>query len=142
MVLFGFLIVFQITQLIALEFFPVRFFFFVTRQTHFAYFFLYPQQYTGGSAVSIFTPEDADTKQRNALLRERKENRALREKGESNDEDEKSAKDFSSKRVFTWENLNYHVPVPGGTRRLLHDVLGYVKPGTLTALMGASGAGE
>lgn len=30
----------------------------------------------------------------------------------------------------------------GGTRRLLHDVLGYVKPGTLTALMGASGAGK
>lgn len=34
------------------------------------------------------------------------------------------------------------VPVPGGTRRLLHDVYGYVKPGTLTALMGASGAGK
>lgn len=34
------------------------------------------------------------------------------------------------------------MPVPGGSLRLLHDVLGYVKPGTLTALMGASGAGE
>ena len=34
------------------------------------------------------------------------------------------------------------VPVPGGTRRLLHDVYGYIKPGTLTALMGASGAGK
>lgn len=45
------------------------------------------------------------------------------------------------KKAFTWENLNYTVPVPGGTRRLLHDVFGYVKPGTLTALMGASGAG-
>lgn len=48
---------------------------------------------------------------------------------------------ISHRKVFTWENLNYHVPVPGGTRRLLHDVYGYVKPGTLTALMGASGAG-
>jgi hypothetical protein len=43
------------------------------------------------------------------------------------------------KKILTWEKLNYHVPVPGGTRRLLHDVQGYVGPG-LTALMGASGA--
>jgi ATP-binding cassette, subfamily G (WHITE), member 2, SNQ2 len=49
---------------------------------------------------------------------------------------------FGHRRVFTWENLNYHVPVPGGTRRLLHNVNGYVRPGTLTALMGASGAGK
>ena len=46
------------------------------------------------------------------------------------------------RRTFTWEGINYHVPVPGGTKRLLHDVFGYVKPGTLTALMGASGAGK
>ena len=46
------------------------------------------------------------------------------------------------RKTFTWERLNYTVPVPGGTRRLLHDVYGYVKPGTLTALMGASGAGK
>ena len=29
-------------------------------------------------------------------------------------------------------------PVPGGTRRLLHEVYGHVKPGTLTPLVGAS----
>ncbi len=44
--------------------------------------------------------------------------------------------------AFTWERLNYHVPVTGGTLQLLNDVYGYVKPGTLTALMGASGAGK
>ena len=44
-------------------------------------------------------------------------------------------------RTFTWERLNYHVPSSNGPLRLLHDVYGYVKPGTLTALMGASGAG-
>ena len=49
---------------------------------------------------------------------------------------------MKGKKTFTWENLNYHVPGPDGPIRLLHDVCGYVKPGTLTALMGASGAGN
>lgn len=34
------------------------------------------------------------------------------------------------------------MPVPGGHRQLLNDIYGYVKPGSLTALMGASGAGK
>ncbi len=34
------------------------------------------------------------------------------------------------------------MPVTGGTLQLLNNVYGYVKPGTLTALMGASGAGK
>lgn len=38
--------------------------------------------------------------------------------------------------------MNYHVPVTGGSLQLLNNVYGYVKPGTLTALMGASGAGK
>jgi ATP-binding cassette subfamily G (WHITE) protein 2 (SNQ2) len=37
---------------------------------------------------------------------------------------------------------NYTVKVPGGERQLLNDVDGYCKPGQLTALMGASGAGK
>lgn len=48
---------------------------------------------------------------------------------------------IAQQKTFTWEGLNYHVPSPNGPLRLLHDVYGYVKPGTLTALMGASGAG-
>jgi ATP-binding cassette, subfamily G (WHITE), member 2, SNQ2 len=44
--------------------------------------------------------------------------------------------------VFTWQHLNYTVPVEGGTRQLLDDVSGYVVPGKLTALMGESGAGK
>lgn len=44
--------------------------------------------------------------------------------------------------IFSWQHVNYTVPVKGGTRQLLCDVQGYVKPGTMTALMGESGAGK
>ncbi|KAJ5553854.1 hypothetical protein N7513_003813 [Penicillium frequentans] len=44
--------------------------------------------------------------------------------------------------VFTWRNVCYDIPVKGGQRRLLDNVSGWVKPGTLTALMGVSGAGK
>ena len=45
--------------------------------------------------------------------------------------------------TFSWEGLNYTVPVSGGgERKLLNDVSGYVVPGKLTALMGESGAGK
>ncbi|KAF5344805.1 hypothetical protein D9758_014417 [Tetrapyrgos nigripes] len=47
------------------------------------------------------------------------------------------------RKIFTWHHLTYDVPIAGGTtRRLLDDVSGYVAPGKLTALMGASGAGK
>ncbi|KAJ7018816.1 pleiotropic drug resistance ABC transporter [Mycena alexandri] len=44
--------------------------------------------------------------------------------------------------VFSWQNLNYVVPVKDGKRKLLDNVSGYVVPGKLTALMGESGAGK
>ncbi|KAL8667719.1 MAG: hypothetical protein Q9202_000574 [Teloschistes flavicans] len=44
--------------------------------------------------------------------------------------------------VFTYQNVNYDIPVDKGSRRLLRDVQGFVRPGKLTALMGASGAGK
>ena len=44
--------------------------------------------------------------------------------------------------VFTYQNVNYTIPYEGGERKLLFDVQGYVRPGKLTALMGASGAGK
>lgn len=44
--------------------------------------------------------------------------------------------------IFTWRDVVYDVPVKGGTRRLLNNISGFVKPGTLTALMGVSGAGK
>lgn len=44
--------------------------------------------------------------------------------------------------VFTWKNLTYTVKTPSGDRTLLDNVQGWVKPGMLGALMGASGAGK
>jgi ATP-binding cassette subfamily G (WHITE) protein 2 (SNQ2) len=41
--------------------------------------------------------------------------------------------------VFTFQNINYTIPFEKGERKLLQDVQGYVRPGKLTALMGASG---
>lgn len=36
--------------------------------------------------------------------------------------------------IFHWESVNYDIKVKGGTRRLLDDCDGWVKPGTLTAV--------
>lgn len=46
--------------------------------------------------------------------------------------------------IFQWMDVCYDIPVKGPekTRRILSHVDGWVKPGTLTALMGASGAGK
>lgn len=44
--------------------------------------------------------------------------------------------------TFTWDSLNLNVQTPKETRTLLNGVCGYCKPGTLTALVGASGAGK
>lgn len=48
----------------------------------------------------------------------------------------------SNETVFTFQNVNYTIPYEKGERQLLQDVQGYVRPGRLTALMGASGAGK
>ena len=42
--------------------------------------------------------------------------------------------------TLVFKDLTYSVPVPGGQKTLLNNVSGYALPGTLTALMGASGA--
>ncbi|KAJ0161617.1 ATP-binding cassette transporter CGR1 [Colletotrichum tanaceti] len=44
--------------------------------------------------------------------------------------------------IFTWKDVVYDIEIKGEPRRLLDHVAGFVKPGTLTALMGVSGAGK
>lgn len=47
-----------------------------------------------------------------------------------------------SRSVFHWSNVCYDIKINGRPRRILDHVDGWVKPGTLTALMGVSGAGK
>lgn len=44
--------------------------------------------------------------------------------------------------IFTWRDVTLDITIAGEPRRLLDGVSGWVKPGTLTALMGVSGAGK
>ncbi|KMU74725.1 SNQ2 protein [Coccidioides immitis RMSCC 3703] len=91
----------------------------------------------GGKTVTFFAKETHELKKLNSELQEKKRNRQ-----EKKSEESESNLKIESKSVLSWEDLCYDVPVPGGTRRLLNNVFGYVEPGKLTALMGASGAGK
>ncbi|KGO50638.1 CDR ABC transporter [Penicillium expansum] len=92
----------------------------------------------GGKTVTFYQKENSERKELNEALMQKKANRQAK----VIESDEGSNLDISSKSVFTWEDVCYEVPVPSGTRRLLNSVYGYVQPGKLTALMGASGAGK
>ncbi|KAF7552783.1 hypothetical protein G7Z17_g4087 [Cylindrodendrum hubeiense] len=48
----------------------------------------------------------------------------------------------AQKDIFTWRDVIYDIQIKNEQRRLLDQVSGWVKPGTLTALMGVSGAGK
>ncbi|KAF2125515.1 hypothetical protein P153DRAFT_400322 [Dothidotthia symphoricarpi CBS 119687] len=92
----------------------------------------------GGRTVTYFVKEDKELKELNGKLREKRDKRNLKMEGA----DDSSDLNITSKAVLTWEDLCYDVPVPSGQLRLLNNIYGYVKPGQLTALMGASGAGK
>jgi ABC-type glutathione transport system ATPase component len=47
-----------------------------------------------------------------------------------------------STSIFHWRNVCYDIKIKDKPRRILDSVDGWVKPGTLTALMGVSGAGK
>ncbi len=66
------------------------------------------------------------------------------ERSSSSDEDEKADVNVipPQKDTFTWRDVSYDIEIKGEPRRLLDNVSGWVKPGTLTALMGTSGAGK
>ncbi|KAI1622058.1 ABC drug exporter AtrF [Exophiala viscosa] len=91
----------------------------------------------GGRTVTYFAKENKERKELNQKLQDRKRRRQTKQ-----DAEDSSELNITSKAVLTWESLTYDVPTASGQKRLLKDVFGYVRPGQLTALMGASGAGK
>lgn len=59
---------------------------------------------------------------------------AVAEKGAKNIEDVPSSIQKQT-AIFHWDSVNYDIKIKGEPRRLLNEVDGWVKPGTLTALM-------
>jgi ABC-type multidrug transport system ATPase subunit len=91
----------------------------------------------GGNAAKVFQKGNKERDELNAaLIAKRDQRRATKNHNEA------SEMNINSKAVLTWEGLNYDVPTPSGELRLLRNIYGYVRPGELTALMGASGAGK
>ncbi|KAI1210634.1 ABC-2 type transporter [Annulohypoxylon truncatum] len=112
----------------------------------------------GGAAVTVYkrgqVPKDL---QRSIETGGRKGNSSDEESGQSGEKipsaedpsaaqgrrDEETMKSVAkNETVFTFQNVNYTIPYQNGERKLLQDVQGFVRPGKLTALMGASGAGK
>lgn len=68
---------------------------------------------------------------------------AVSSNGTSKDVKEKEVEALpAQKDIFTWRDVTLDISIKGEPRRLLDHVSGWVKPGTLTALMGVSGAGK
>jgi ABC-type multidrug transport system fused ATPase/permease subunit len=102
----------------------------------------------GGSSITVFKRGEVPQAVKDAIEHKRPSgDEESAEKTPSNpsltsDEAEKKVQEIAKNTsIFTWQNVNYTIPYKGGQRKLLQGVNGYVKPGRLTALMGASGAG-
>lgn len=105
----------------------------------------------GGGAMTIFKRGEAPKSIEEALTKgtvpeDEESGKAgavnLSDEGDSrgSDADETAARGLArNETVFTWSGVNYTIPYEGNERKLLQDQQGFVRPGRLTALMGASG---
>lgn len=108
----------------------------------------------GGGAVTIYKRgqvpenvekaiEEGDQGKHDEEMGEKEQVGISTESSTGSEETEKAAEGVAkNETVFTFQNVNYTIPYEKSERQLLKDVQGFVKPGKLTALMGASGAGK
>lgn len=107
----------------------------------------------GGGAITIFKRGQAPNSVAQAMekgttpLDEEKgaasgDGKVIDEESSGSDTQQIAKGVAKNETVFTYTNVNYTIPVGDGERQLLKDVQGFVRPGKLTALMGASGAGK
>lgn len=109
----------------------------------FGLLFLFTEINTSLTGISVMTLykrgtklDDADDSNDGPYV----EKQSAHEMGISNGRKDKGTK---HKDVFSFTHLRYHINLPNGdTKQLLDNVSGYVFPGSLTALMGESGAGK
>lgn len=107
---------------------------------------------TGGGAITVFkrgqvpkaVEESISTGGRTKDTKSDEESGRVDLPVTDSQEKEKESKGVSqqvakNETVFTFQNVNYTIPYENGQRKLLQNVQGYVRPGKLTALMGASG---
>ncbi|KAI9702843.1 MAG: hypothetical protein M1836_008057 [Candelina mexicana] len=106
----------------------------------------------GGGAVTIFKRGQVPKSVEKAMDQgsvphdeeagEKQAGKLSDEETSGSDSEKGNVKLARNETVFTYTNVNYTIPYQGGQRKLLQDVQGFVRPGKLTALMGASGAGK
>ncbi|KAK1456402.1 ABC-2 type transporter [Colletotrichum melonis] len=112
---------------------------------------------TGGGAITVFKRGQVPKKVEDSIAAGGRGKKDDEESGEANNSTQTMTADTAKKErsdeetmkqvarnetVFTFRNVKYIIPFEKGERTLLDDVQGYVRPGKLTALMGASGAGK
>lgn len=85
----------------------------------------------GHKTLTKTTPLDAESGDDNSVVADR-----------DNDLELISSVIQKQTAIFQWQDVCYDIKIKGNCRRLLDHVDGWVKPGTLTALMGVSGAGK
>jgi len=89
-----------------------------------------------GNTTNVFLKQNKKRKRLNSALILKRDSRRTANGGTKSPDADIA---IASKSFLTWEGLDYEVPTQLGPKRLLDDIYGYVKPGELTALMGASG---
>lgn len=109
---------------------------------------------TGGGAITVFKRGQVPKKVEDSIAAGGRGKKNDEESGEANNSTQTMTADTAKKEksdedtmkqvarnetVFTFRNVKYVIPFEKGERTLLDDVQGYVRPGKLTALMGASG---